>query len=70
MIRMSMRDIDRIDRAQFLWIEPEASTALHQISYDIVREPSIDEDPYTIPCWIRYIDEELSMSEGCDDHRE
>ena len=68
MIGMSVRDIDRIYRAQTLGIEFYFYIAFHEIAYSIVREPTIYEDPYIVSGRIRYIDEELGMSERSDDH--
>ena len=68
MISVSMRDIDRIYTLHFLGIELDFDWSLHQISDSIVREPAIYEDTYIVSVRIRYIDEELGMSEGGDDH--
>ena len=69
MIGMSMRNIDRIYTLHFFWIELYFCIAFHEVSHSVVREPTIDEDPYIVTCRICYINEELSMSERSDDHR-
>ncbi len=68
MIGMSVRDIDRVYTLHFFWIKFYLGTAFHEIAYGVVREPGIDEDPYIVSGRIRYIDEELGMSERSDDH--
>ena len=63
-----MRYIDRIDRTHLYRIEPDLRGPLHEISYRVAWEPRVDEDTYSLSLIIRYIDEELCMSERGDDH--
>lgn len=64
-----MRDVDRIDGTDFLRIESYLHYTFHEIPYSVVREPRVDEYSYILILGIFYIDEELSMSEGCEDHK-
>ena len=61
--------IDCIYSLDFTRIKAYLHGTFHKVSYGIVREPCIDEDAHIVSVWIQGIDEELSMSEGCDDHR-
>ncbi len=67
-IGMSMRDIDGIDGRDSLRIEFYFCIAFHEIAHSVVREPTIDEDPYIVSARIRDIDEELGVPERSDDH--
>lgn len=64
-----MRDIDSVDTRESGSIELYTHRALHHIPDRIVTEPAIHEDTHCLTTRIRDIDEELSMSEGCDNHR-
>ncbi len=68
-ICMSMRNINCINRSYFLCIEFYFDWSLHQISYSIVWEPTIDENSYSMTIRIHYVNEEFGMSERGDNHR-
>ena len=65
---MGMGDVDCIYGREFLSIESDLHTPLHKISYGKFRKPRIDEDTYIFIARVFDIDEELGMSEGCDNH--
>jgi hypothetical protein len=68
-IRMGMGDIDIIDQTEYCRIQSNPCPTFHEVSDNKIRKPSIDEKSNIVSIRIVHIDEKLSMSEWCDNHR-